>query len=170
MSMTLYEEVKETKDHHTGEIKSSTRFTSIKHEAEPSYIKLYLSDICKLNDIPKTGNDVLNELLPLVNYDNEIILNSTLKKRIYEKIGIKKGSLDNNIYKLTKQGVLKRVGSGTYMLNPLIFGRGKWQDIKALRITWEYTDKGREQIQLETDTHTQTRMDFNELKAVAEVA
>ena len=162
MKNMIYQETKEIIDHETGEVKSTMKLTSIKHEAEPSYIKLYLSDICKLNDIPKTGNDVLNELLPLVNYDNEIILNSTLKKRIYEKIGIKKGSLDNNIYKLTKQGILSRVGSGTYMLNPSIFGRGKWQDIKKLRITWEYSSKGREQLAVETDEREQLEMDFSE--------
>ncbi len=163
MSMALYEETRETIDHETGETKTTMKLTSVKHDNEPSYIKLYLSDICKLNDIPKTGNDVLNELLPLVNYDNEIILNSTLKKRIYEKIGIKKGSLDNNIYKLTKQGILSRVGSGTYMLNPSIFGRGKWQDIKKLRITWEYSSKGRELKDLETENTEQTVMNFDEV-------
>ena len=162
MSMILYEEIKETTDHKTGEVQTSKKFTSVKHDNEPSYIKLYLNDICKLNDIPKTGNDVLNELLQLVNYDNEIVLSSGIKNRIVKQLGIKKGSLDNNIYKLTKQGILSRIDRGIYMLNPLLFGKGKWPEIKALRITWEYTSTGREQIKLETDTHIQTKIDFDD--------
>jgi len=162
MAMALYEETKEVIDYETGEVKQTMKLKSIKHETEPNYIKLYLSDICKLNDIPKTGNDVLNELILLVNYENEIVLSAGIKNRICKKIEIKKGSLDNNISKLTKQQILKRVDRGIYMLNPNLFGKGKWQDIKKLRITWEYSGKGREQVKLETEEREQLEMDFSE--------
>jgi hypothetical protein len=160
--MSLYEERKEVRNHETGEICETSVFKNIRHDNEPSYIKLYVSDLCKLNDIPKTGNAVLNELLRLTDYNNEIILNAGIKKRITEKLKIKKGSLDNNISKLKKHKILVNVERGIYMLNPNLFGKGKWEDIKKLRIEWEYSETGREVKKVETDTHIQTEMDFTE--------
>lgn len=167
MKKMLYEETREHIDHETGEVKTTMKLTSVKHEQEPSFIKLYLNDLCKLNDIPKSGNDTLNELLQLTDYRNEIVLNSAIKERLCKALGIKKPSLDNNISKLTAQGILNRVARGIYMLNPHIFGKGKWQDIKKLRIEWEYSSKGREAIKVETDTHEQTTMNFDDDKDVA---
>jgi hypothetical protein len=163
MSMALYEELKETIDHETGEVKTTMKLTSIKHENEPNYIKLYIKDLCKLKDIPKSGNDTLNELLLLTDYQNRIILNSFVKNELCKKLKIKMASLDNNISKLTKNEVLQRLGRGTFTLNPNLFGKGKWQDIKKLRIEWEYSATGRTIKQVETDLTEQTIMDFNEV-------
>ena len=158
----LYEERREEIDHETGEVKTSMKLTSVKHDNEPNYIKLYISDLCKLKDIPKTGNEVLNELLTLTDYNNEIILSLGVKKRIYQKLNIKKGTFDNNLSKLKAKNILKWIDTGIYQLNPNIFGKGKWQDIKKIRATWEYSSKGRELNKVETDTHEQTTIDFDD--------
>jgi len=163
MKMNTFEEEREYTDPRTGEIIRDLKITKKKRSDEPNYIKLYIKDLCKLNDIPKTGNDVLNELLALTDYRNEIVLNGGVKKRIIDSLKIKKGSLDNNLSKLTKQGILMRVGQGIYILNPNLFGRGSWEDIKKLRIEWEYSNEGREIKKVETDTHEQTTIDFEEV-------
>ena len=170
MKMNTFEEEREYTNPKTGEILRDTKITKRKRSDEPGYIKLYIKDLCKLNDIPKTGNDVLNELLAITDYKNEIVLNGGIKDRILKSLKIKKGSLDNNISKLTKHQIIMRVARGIYTLNPNLFGRGKWEDIKKLRIEWEYSNKGRELKQVKTETHEQTKMDFNEPKAVQEVA
>ncbi len=158
MPKIFYEENTETRDHETGEIKTSSKRRSIRHEQEPAYIKLYIHDICKLNDIPKTGNDVINELLSLVDYKNEIILSTGVKNRIRDKLGIKKGTLDNTLSRLTnKWSVLKKIDRGIYMLNPNIFGRGNWMDIKKLRLTWEYSENGRELKDLNIERNTEAK-------------
>jgi hypothetical protein len=162
MSMAVYEEVREVIDHETGEVKTTTRLQKARRDDEPYYIKLYIADLCKLNDIPKSGNNTLNELLKLTDYQNEIVLNSHIKGRIRKKLGISIGSLDNNITRLVKQEVLQRIGRGTLKLNPNLFGKGNWTDIKKLRIEWEYSENGRDVIGLETDDFIQTEMDFKE--------
>jgi len=100
--------------------------------------------MCKMYDIPKVGNNVLNELLKLTNYNNEIILNSAIKKRIDKSLMLKKGILDNNLTKLKKAHILKSEERGIYQLNPNLFGKGSWHDINKLRVTWDYSEKGRE--------------------------
>jgi hypothetical protein len=143
MGKLTYAETIEQVDNETGEVKKSTTTKVVKIPSEPPFIKLYLLDMCKMYDIPKVGNNVLNELLKLTNYNNEIILNSTIKKRIEDKLFLKKGMLDNNLSKLKKAEILKSEERGVFMLNPNLFGKGSWSDINKLRVTWNYDAKGR---------------------------
>jgi len=143
MGKITYVEKTETKDYTTGEIKESTTAKTIKIPPEPSFIKLYLKDMCKMYDIPKIGNNVLNELLKLTNYNNEIILNSSIKKRIEADLNLKKGMLDNNLAKLKKAKILKSEERGIFLLNPNLFGKGNWHDINKLRVTWDYSEECR---------------------------
>lgn len=149
-------------DPRTGEIVSE-EVTALrkKLQPEPSFIKLYLKDMCKLNDIPKTTNNVLNALLELCNYDNEIILNSHVKNKVADSLGIKIPSLDNAISKLTKAEFLDRIGRGTYRLNPHVFGKGKWSDIKELQVTWDYSVKGRVLENVKTSVTSQPSLPFS---------
>jgi len=132
-------------DLETGKAIESTeqRERTVKVEQEPNFIKLYLQDICKLNDIPKTGSKLLNELLKYTSYDNKILLPSAIKKEIAKKLDTTVGTLDNALSKLTKKEILRREGTGVYILNPFFFGKGKWTDIKKIRAEWEYGVEGR---------------------------
>ena len=143
MGKVIYAERTEQVDHETGEIRESTTTKTIKIPSEPPFVKLYLADMCKMYDIPKIGNNVLNELLKLTNYNNEIILNSTIKKRIEKSLILKRGILDNNLNKLKKANILKSEERGVYQLNPNLFGKGSWHDINKLRVIWDYSEKGR---------------------------
>ena len=143
MSKITYTEKIEEVDHETGEVKKSSTTKVMKIPSEPPFVKLYLADMCKMYDIPKVGNNVLNELLKLTNYNNEIILNSTIKKRIENELSLKKGILDNNLTKLKKANILKSEERGVYILNPNLFGKGSWHDINKLRVTWDYSESGR---------------------------
>jgi hypothetical protein len=133
-------------DHQTGEKTTSEVSNTFNVPAEPPYVKMYLEDIQKFYDLPESGSSIIYELLRKLDYDNLIVLNSTVKKIMCTQLGIKIGSLDNYLLKLTKAGLFKRIGTGTYVPNPHIFGRGKWQDIYKLREAWitiKYTTKGK---------------------------
>jgi len=132
-------------DLETGKAIESTeqRERTVKVEQEPNFIRLYLQDICKLNDIPKTGSKLLNELLKYTSYDNKILLPSAIKKEIAKKLDTTVGTLDNALSKLTKKEILRREGTGVYILNPFFFRKGKWTDIKKIRAEWEYGEEGR---------------------------
>ena len=66
----------------TGEVKSEQTYTVLTVGAEPDYIKLYLRDVLHLTNLQPNQSSLLYELLKYLNYENEIILNSTIKKRI----------------------------------------------------------------------------------------
>jgi len=129
-----YQEV--SVDHETGEVKKHKK--TLKSEREPDFVKLYLRDLALLSELPKWLSGVLYELLQYMNYDNEIILNSTVKKRIAEKLDIQVRSISNALSKFVKKNILIKNGRGTYIANPYIFGRGSWSNIKEIRMNIHY--------------------------------
>ena len=147
MTKIMYEDTRiENKvNHETGEITETIvkKDRTVKIEKEPDYIKLYLQDICKLNDLPKTSSKLLKKLLKYSNYENLILLPSYIKKIIAKELETSIPTIDNSLSKLTKKGILRREGTGVYRLNPHLFGKGSWQDIKKIRLTWEYGEEGR---------------------------
>lgn len=103
---------------------------------EPNYIKLYLDDIEKLFELPSNSSKLLLELLKKINYDGQIVLNATIKKAICEKLNYVIGTVDNYISDLCKKEIFKRVGTGVYIANPHIFGKGDWMTIVKQREAW----------------------------------
>lgn len=134
MKRSIVQQTEHTIIDKNGEVQSNTKSTVLKVEAEPSYIKIYLQDILYLNNLQSNQTGLLYELLSYLNYDNEIVLNSTIKRRIAEKLETTIQVIDNNLSKLVKKDILKRVGRGVYIANPYLFGKGKWKDILEKRI------------------------------------
>ena len=58
--------------------------------------------------------------------------------------------------------MITRVGRGVFSLNPYVFGKGKWQDIKELQVTWDYNDAGRKLEEVKTSVTSQPALPFNE--------
>lgn len=120
-------------DYTTGEIKSSTVVKRFKGE-EPNYVKLYLEDISYLHNIPASAGALLQELLKYVTYGTqEIGLTAVFKRRISEATGFSVKTIDNRLQDLLKAGIISRIDTGTFMLNPYLFGKGDWKTINELR-------------------------------------
>lgn len=132
----------ESVDTDSGEVKSTTSFTIQKVDAEPEYIKLYLADMSRWADLSKTTSGVLGALLRYMNYDNIIPLNACIKDTISKQLNTTRATIDVQLHKLCKDGLLTRVGTGTYLANPYVFGRGKWTEIKEIRATVTYNEDG----------------------------
>ena len=134
MPKIILEKTETFLDYKTGEINEEFNLTTIKIPKEPPFIKLYLEDLVKLNNLPKSNSSVLYELVKLVNYNGEINLSSFSKERIVKILKIKNPkSLDNSIQKLVKTDIMKRIGRGCFLLNPSLFAKGSWNDIRRLR-------------------------------------
>lgn len=132
-------------DIHTGEVQFEEEYIEAYTDKEPDYVKLYLQDIVALNNLPKGLDRVINCLLKTMSYDNMIILNSFIKKKMTDELGYKSVQvLNNNINKLVNAEILYRQGTGTYQVNAKYFGRGNWKDIQEIRLQQRYTPKGRD--------------------------
>lgn len=111
---------------------------SIIVESEPRYVKLYLDDVVMLHELPKSCSDVLFSLIQnSMTFNNKLLINNHVKKEIQESLGYKTTqSVANAISKFVKTGILKRMDTGTYKLNPNLFAMGAWKDIQKLRAEW----------------------------------
>ena len=129
----LFEERKETINSLTGEIENTSSIKTIKVPKEPMYVKMYLQDSALHRALASCNQLLLQELLKIMNYDNEIDLTNYRKKEIATTTGIKIDTINKSLQRLKTATVLIRIGQGTYVMNPLIFAKGEWKNIRKMR-------------------------------------
>ena len=120
-----------------------TSITTAYFEKEPDFVKLYLNDIVRLYDLPKSTGNILFEMIRDMSYDNLVSLGSYKRAIIAERLGIAKGTISNALTKFVEEGFLSKVSSTEFVVNPEIVGKGKWKDIKELRLTMVYNQDGK---------------------------
>ena len=138
MKKTTFEQ--QTVDILTGEVIKTYSESVV--QREPDYVKLYLESITKLNDVQGWTDPILHELLRLMNYGNEIVLNAAVKKRMALGLKISTRTIDNALSMLVKKNIIFREDTGLYKGNPFLFGKGEWRDIRELRMTVVFDREG----------------------------
>ena len=135
------EETKQIIDHETGEM-IKTENTKIGFvDREPDYVKLYVKDVGALKGIRHTSNKVLMEIIGQMGYNNLFIAYSPIKRSMCNILDMKMSTLNMAIDDLYKKDILIRVERGVYLVDPGLFARGKWSDIKNMRLMIEYDAK-----------------------------
>ena len=111
---------------------------------EPDYVKLYCEAWATFRGLERVRMPVVAAMLPYMSYAENgqvIYTNSTMKQLICDKLNISMKTLNNEIGRLVKAGVLERKGRGTFRVNPDLVGKGSWTHIKNLRATWSIIGK-----------------------------
>jgi hypothetical protein len=135
--------LQEHTDYTTGEVKSDSRQQVGYFETEPNFVKIYLQDILYLKDVPKGLNAILYFLIRRIDYYNQIIINSAVKRQIAEETGLSFSRVNSAVTEFVKGKILIRKDVGIYTANPYLFGKGKWEDIKKIRTVVEYSIHGK---------------------------
>ncbi len=132
----------------TGEITTKVRERVL--HSEPDFVKLYLKDLRSLYSLPNAAGNLLQEMAIRMSYDGAIHLNATNKEEIRVLLKTTIASMDTTLSRMVKKGVLCKKGRGSYMLNPHLFAKGKWNDVRKLReefdsltLTITYDKRGR---------------------------
>ena len=108
MAKITYVEKKTTVDRSTGE-ETNTELTEVhKLPDEPPFVKLYLEDLIKLNDLPKSSSKVLYGLVKHLNYNSELIINAALKRIVAREIGLEVQSISNAHTGFVKKNIMRR--------------------------------------------------------------
>jgi hypothetical protein len=121
-----------------GQVKRETKTQAFYVENEPAFVKLYLRDILQLKGLPKASHDVLLCVLNEMNWENRLYLSGPLRRAMLEKLGIKANTLTKVLESFVEDSILLREATGVYLVNPHLFGKGTWKDIKAIRLTVTY--------------------------------
>lgn len=138
--------VKEIVDSETGEVIEVISTNTFGVDKEPPYIKMYIDDIARLKELPPGMNKILMELIKGMGYNNVIPAYKPIKMMICRNLGIKIDYLNKAISTFYKKGLLIRLDRGIYLADPELFARGKWEDIKNLRLVINYTADGKKEI------------------------
>ena len=147
----------DTVDYHTGEITHQTKTTVIPFEQEPPFVKLYFQDIAKITGLSMGQTDLLFHIVKNMSYKNIWVAHAYLKEIICMDLGMKLNTLNKYIDFLYKKGILLRLKRGVYLVNPDLFAKGSWKDIKKLRLSIEYDPKtGKRQVR--SDLKKQLRL------------
>lgn len=125
-------------DHKTGEITQEIESVSYPFSAEEGYVKLYLKHACYLQGLQHSEHAILYELFQFMNYRNEIALPKIYKKEIVRETGLSVNTVNNALCQMVEKKILFRIEKSLYKVNPYLFGKGSWKDIKKLRMTIDY--------------------------------
>lgn len=105
---------------------------------EPSYVKIYLDGVHKLYELPASCSSVLYELIKRAKATEDgmvVWLNREIKKDIMNsspRISTL-STVDNSLGIMLKNQVIYRLGTGTFLLSPYIFGGKPWSGTKRWR-------------------------------------
>jgi len=126
-----------------GTVKEEIKELNFYTKNEPSFIKTYLDDIIDLLSVNHTTKNILIGLLKFMDYKNRIDMNAYRKKILAEELDTSVRTINNAITNLSKKNIFIRLGTGSYLVNPKYFAKGKWSDISMIRTIIEYTKNGR---------------------------
>lgn len=145
---TVYQEVVATTD---GEV--VTHKTLYMTKDEPPYVKVYIDCVLMIKGLPKGLSNILLELLKHMTFaDNTvqggqvIALNAYLKRQIANNLGVSVKRVEQGITEFVKKDIMKRIAVGTYQVNPNMFGKGEWGDIKKIRDIYATIDFKKREI------------------------
>ena len=132
-----------------GDISTFQKTSHTLVESEPNYIKLYINTILTFNELSTTLSPLMLELLKRMTFANPaepnggqmIVISAYVREQICETLDIKLNTLSKSIKQLCMNGVLKRLGTGAYQVNPYFFGLGDWKDIKKIRATFDFNTR-----------------------------
>ena len=134
--MSRVERVETIVDGLTGELLSEQRNVIAFNPMppEPAYVKLYIEDLGKLLDLQSGHRDILLHVAANVAYDGLVSMTTLRKNRIAAVLNCSIRSIDNAITEFVKREILTRVGRAEYELNPHLFAKGSWKDIRERRL------------------------------------
>jgi hypothetical protein len=136
-----HSEVTRNVDFKTGEITQEEITTKSFAEGEPDFVKLYIKDIIRLKDLPPAADKVLLEIIGQMGYKNVFPAYAPIKRIMCQTLNMTMNTLNKSITQLHSKGILIRVEKGVYLVDPDLFARGRWEDIKSLRLVIEYDTK-----------------------------
>lgn len=114
---------------------------------EPTFIKMYVNDLGSLLGLQATHRDILLFVAAGMNYYGVVSLTATTKARIALTVGCNEKTVRNAITEYVKAGILRRIGRAEYELDPHLFAKGEWSEIRErrsrFRLEVEYGEEGR---------------------------
>ncbi len=140
----IFEEVERKVDNKTGEIITDTHRTVKKVEKTPDFVMLFTEGVGYLVNARLTKQEMAVLMMYLSryvsHYENTLLIDKGTKEVVAEELGTTINFVNKTISKLYKSGII--IKDKHYKLNPYIFGKGNWNEIRRLRqeivVDWDF--------------------------------
>lgn len=167
-NLKINQQVDRIIDSETGEVIQQDRKESLAVGKEPNYYKVYINDLANLQGLNPTEKMVFETLSANMTFDNLIVLIKPIKEKLVKITGKEFETIKKAIQGLAKKKVLLKEERACYRVNPKYVAKGKWEDIKALRLVIEYSERGRE-ISIEKVTPYHIEYKVNDQKEILNI-
>ena len=151
-------QIRETVDLETGEVVSQTKNHTFLAEREPDYVKIYLQDIGRLNDLTSKQNEILMAFIGAMGYKGIIPAFKPIKEQLAMDLGVSLNTVNKAVQTFKDKGLFIPFKRGMYIADPMLFGRGRWSDIKDLRLIIEYNQDGSKKLTTNIPDNIQHRL------------
>lgn len=132
----------------TGEVLMERTEESFFSEIEPDFIKMYTIDLLLLLEVPPDSLRIMIIILRQMSYTNILYTDKDFVETCINYIGISERNIRRSISILCSKGVLLKIQKGKYIVNPELFARGSWKDIKKIKLSISYSNEG---VKIESD-------------------
>jgi len=140
----IYEEVKQEVDNKTGEIITDVHRTVKKVQKTPDFVMLFTEGVGYLVNAKLTKQEMAVLMLYISryvsHYENTLLIDKGTKEVVAEELRTTVNFVNKTISKLHKTKII--IKDKHYKLNPYIFGKGNWNEIRRLRqeiiIDWDF--------------------------------
>lgn len=121
---------------------------------EPPFVKMYIDDLGRISGLQASHTSILTYVAALVDYDGIVTLNARRKACIAATTGCSIKTIENAITEYMKHDIVRRIGRAEYELNPSLFAKGEWKNIRERREAFSmhisYTKAGRQIVTTKT--------------------
>ena len=97
-------------------------------------MKQYIEDLGRLLNLQSGHRDILFYVAASAAHDGLVSMTTLRKSRIASTLKCSTRSIDNAISEFVKREILLRVGRAEYELNPHLFAKGRWKEIRERRL------------------------------------
>jgi hypothetical protein len=153
--------ITETIDVTSGQVFKSVKTDVYGKTKEPTFIKLYIDDIARLNDLPTGLSRILLEIVKSMSYNNVFAAYMPIKNVMCARLGITINYLNKAIDTFHKKGLFIRLGRGMYLVDPEIFAKGSWEDIQELRLVVKYSHDGTKTLSSNLPEEVRSRLNLD---------
>ena len=108
----------EVPDPFTGELRRATGMLIPYSLKDKDFCKVYYKTLSKLADLPKSAQKVLDHFLIHMDFENKVVVPSL--KELATELGLSYSTIRKSLMFLKKQGYIRMLGNGLYMVNPAI--------------------------------------------------
>lgn len=131
---------KKTTVNGNGEFVEEEKEQIIRYPKTEDFVMTFTKDLGYMKDLTKGEMLVMFGFLQNVSNNNEVVLNKSIKERICNQFDLLPTSMNQLISNLKKKKMIISKERGIYILNTNIFGKGKWNEVKKLRmlIEWDF--------------------------------